>query len=69
MEIGAKFRKQLNAKQYVDCEVYDIYKVVSTSTKTGKATERLVYYAISTNYGQGKPFEVAKATIIRGLIK
>lgn len=68
MEIGTRFRKQLNKNNFVECEVFDIYKVVSTSTRTGHKNERLVYYAISNNYGMGKPFEVAKSTISRGLM-
>lgn len=66
IKIGDKFRKQLNKKQFVNCEVFDIYEVVSTSQKTGKISNRLVYYAVSDNYALGDAFEVSKTTIIRG---
>ena len=66
IQIGDKFRKQLNKSQFIECEVYDIYEVISISQKTGSTSSRLVYYAVSKDYYQGKPFDVAKTTIIRG---
>lgn len=69
IEIGTKFKKHVNKNNYANCEVYDIYEVISISQKTGSTSSRLVYYALSDNYGFSKPFEVSKNTILRGIEK
>jgi hypothetical protein len=68
IKIGDKFEKQLNSRVRVVCEVYDIFTQTTTSTLTGNVLETIIYYATSSVYGMGKPFEVPKSTIVRGKI-
>lgn len=66
--IGTKFNKVVNKKN-IECIVFDIFDVKTTSRSTGKTIDRVLYYVKSDNYGMGQSFEIAKSTIIRGLIK
>lgn len=66
--IGMEFKKQVG-KNYIKCEVVDIYDVISTSRKHGNVIKRVVYYAKAKTTANGieNVFEVAKNTILRGL--
>lgn len=66
--IGTRFYKMVDKKQ-VECVVSDIFDITSVSRLNEITNNRVVYYAKSDNYGMGRSFEVAKATIVRGLIK
>lgn len=60
--IGTKFKKPLAKGKFANCEVIDIVKRYSTANKKEVGIE---YWAKSSNYFFGKPFEVAKNTILR----
>ncbi len=62
INIGDKFQKQIASGKHCDCIIIDIIKRISTRTGNLLGVE---YFAISDTYGIGKPFEVAKNTIIR----
>ena len=64
VSIGDKFKKRVG-KSKVDCEIVDIVNRVSVKKNKIIETE---YWAISNNFGMGKSFQVAKATVVRGRI-
>lgn len=66
IEIGVRFTKQLAKGKTCECELVDIIQRVSTKTDKLISVE---YWAKSESFAFGKSFEVAKNTIIKGLIK
>lgn len=71
IKIGMQFHRRISnhRDKMVLCTVHDIITVVNTSLKTGESHTHFEYRATSDNYGMGKSFEVAKATIVRGYIE
>lgn len=68
IEIGTRFEKRVGKSTNI-CHVVDIIDCTYYSSATGITSTDTIYYAESETYGMGRPFEVAKNTILRSLLK